>query len=163
MMRKLISTVVAILTFSTSAIGQDLYGKVISIADGDTLTVLDSQQQTHKVRLSGIDAPEKSQAFGQASKQSLGDQVYGKLVVIDWNKRDRYGRIIGKVLLGSQDINLMQIQRGMAWHYKKYENEQDVEDRSIYGQAEYIAQRDRRGLWEDSNPTPPWDYRKSKR
>jgi endonuclease YncB( thermonuclease family) len=162
-MQKLISTVAAILAFSTSAFGQDLHGKVISIADGDTLTVLDNQQKTHKVRLSGIDAPEKSQAFGQASKQSLGNQVYGKPVVIDWNKRDRYGRIIGKVLLGSRDVNLMQIQLGMAWHYKKYEGEQDVEDRSIYSQAEYIAQRDRRGLWQDANPIPPWDFRKSRR
>lgn len=89
--------------------------------------------------------------------------MYGKTVLVDWNKRDRYGRIIGKIIRDSQDVNLEQIKLGMAWHYKKYENEQDVADRSLYGQAEYIAQRNLIGLWREQNPIPPWDFRKLKR
>ncbi len=162
-MNKLFFALLMLLAFTSSAFGQDIHGKVIAVADGDTVTVLDSESRTHKIRLAGIDAPEKSQAFGQASKQALSNRVYGKTVVIDWNKRDRYGRIIGKIIRDSQDVNLEQIKLGMAWHYKKYENEQDVEDRSLYGQAEYIAQRDRIGLWREQNPVPPWDFRKLKR
>ncbi|HSR02011.1 MAG TPA: thermonuclease family protein, partial [Methylophilaceae bacterium] len=84
----------------------------------------------------------------------------GKVVLVDYNKRDQYGRVIGKVLLENNDINLEQIKRGLAWHYKQYEREQDVEDRSLYAQEEYLAQKGRIGLWKDKNPIPPWEYRK---
>lgn len=159
--RLILSIFFASLSFNIFA--NDLYGKVIAISYGDTLTLLDKENKTHKIRLSGIDAPEKSQAYGQASKQALSNQVYGKSVNVDWNKRDRYGRIIGKVIRGSQDVNLEQIKLGMAWHYKKYENEQEIEDRSLYSHAEYLAQRNRRGLWTEHDPTAPWDFRKAKR
>jgi endonuclease YncB( thermonuclease family) len=136
-------------------------GEVVSVADGDTITVL-SEGVHHKIRLSGIDAPEKSQAFGNLSKQSLVEMVFRKTVTVDYNKRDKYNRIIGKVLFENQDINLEQIKRGLAWHYKKYENEQQVTDRSIYSNEEYLAQRDNRGLCLDNNPIPPWQFRKMK-
>lgn len=139
----------------------DLFsGKVISIADGDTITVLDSTERQHKIRLLGIDAPEKNQPFGNQSKQSLAEMVFSKMVVIDFNKRDKYKRIVGKVLLDGSDINLEQIKRGLAWHYKQYENEQELADRSVYANEEYIAIRDEKGLWADMNPIPPWEFRK---
>ena len=77
----------------------DLRGRVVRISDGDTLTILDSDRRQHKVRLAGIDVPEKSQAFGQASKISLSERAFGRDVVVVWDKQDRYGRIIGFLLL----------------------------------------------------------------
>lgn len=159
---KIILTLVLTLTTLTSFADQ-LVGKVIKVTDGDTVNVLTGDNQTHKIRLSGIDAPEKSQAFGNKSKQALADEVDGKTVTVEFNKRDKYQRIVGKVIFNGNDVNLGQIKRGLAWHYKKYENEQDVDDRSIYANAEYLAQRDKVGLWFDANPIPPWDFRKQKR
>lgn len=144
---------------SLSAHADTLAGKVISVADGDTITVL-SGTTSHKIRLMGIDAPEKKQAFGNKSKDTLANTIAGQTVTVDYNKRDRYQRIIGKVIYQGQDINLRQVQLGMAWHYKQYEREQDVEDRSLYAQAEYLAQRDRLGLWADDKAVPPWEFRK---
>ena len=138
---------------------ESLQGKVIGITDGDTVKILDQNQVEYKIRLAGIDAPEKKQAYGQESKQALSDCAFEKIAIIDGNKKDRYGRIVGKVIVNGTDCNLRQIKLGMAWHYKKYESEQEVEDRSLYAQEEYLAQRDRRGLWNDNNPVSPWDYR----
>lgn len=139
-----------------------LSGKVVKVSDGDTITVLQGTTQ-HKIRLMGIDAPEKKQPYGNASRETLANAIAGKVVTIDYNKRDRYKRIIGKVIYQDQDMNLRQIQNGMAWHYKQYEREQDVEDRSTYAQAEYLAQRDRLGLWTERNPLAPWAWRKAQR
>jgi len=95
-----------------------LLGKVINVADGDTITVLDNTNTQHKVRLAGIDAPEKRQAFGNVSKQSLADMVAGQTVAVKWVNVDKYGRKLGKVLLAGLDCNLVQVKRGLAWHYK---------------------------------------------
>ena len=150
-------------TVSLTSIADQLQGKVIKVTDGDTINVLTNDNQTHKIRLSGIDAPENNQAFGSRSKQALAEAVYGKTVVVDYNKRDKYQRLVGKVLLNGKDMNLRQVQLGMAWHYKKYEHEQDVEDRSVYANAEYQAQREKLGLWIDANSIPPWEFRKLRR
>ena len=80
-----------------------LSGRVVGVADGDTVTVLDANHQQHKIRLSGIDAPEKSQAFGQRSKESMSALVFGKQVDVVWDKRDRYKRIVGKVMVQPAD------------------------------------------------------------
>lgn len=136
-----------------------LTGKVVGIADGDTITILEGNT-THKIRLMGIDAPEKKQAYGNKSKEYLAQAIAGQHVTVDYNKRDRYQRIIGKVIYQGQDMNLRQVQLGMAWHYKQYEREQEVEDRSKYAQAEYLAQRDKLGLWSDKAPVAPWEWRK---
>lgn len=148
---------------SSTALADTLIGKVVGVADGDTITVLDSQQTLHKVRLMGIDCPEKVQPFGQKAKESLSNLVFGRSVSVDWQKQDRYGRIVGKVLASGRDANLEQVRRGWAWHYKKYEREQEPEDRNIYAEAEVGARMARRGLWADRDPIPPWDWRKSKR
>lgn len=84
------------------------------VTDGDTIVVLDSANAQHKIRLQGIDAPERKQAFGTKSKEHLSDSVAGKFVVVDYSKRDRYQRILGKVLLSGEDINLEQIKAGPA-------------------------------------------------
>jgi len=92
--------------------------KVVKVTDGDTVHVLDQSTVKHKIRLGGIDAPEKKQAFGKKSKQNLASLVAGKQVEVEYNKRDRYGRIIGKLIKDGQDINLLQIKHGYAWHYQ---------------------------------------------
>jgi len=92
-----------------------LLGKVIKVPDGDTITVLDNTHTQHKIRLAGIDAPEKRQGFGNVSKQSLADMVAGQSVAVEWVKADRYGRKVGKVLLAGLDVNLVQVERGQGW------------------------------------------------
>ena len=154
-----------ILLYFTHAILQadTLTGRVVRVTDGDTIVVLDSANAQHKIRLQGIDAPERKQAFGTKSKEHLSDSVAGKFVVVDYDKRDRYERILGKVLLSDEDMNLEQIRAGLAWHYKKYQKDQAPSDRELYSDAEVEAREAKRGLWYDSEPAPPWEYRKSKR
>lgn len=142
-----------------SAAAETLQGRVISISDGDTIAVLDQNKVVHKVRLSGIDAPEKKQAFGTASKDSLASIVFGKTVVIDYQKRDRYGRLIGKVSVGVVDANMEQLNRGMAWWYRDYADEQPPTERQAYERAEDDARAFKRGLWRDNGPVPPWRWR----
>jgi endonuclease YncB( thermonuclease family) len=110
-----------LLAFFSLAQAETLTGRVVRITDGDTIVVLDSSKVQHKIRLTGIDAPERSQAFGTKSKQNLSDLVAGKSVVVDYSKYDRYQRILGKVLLNGEDVNLEQVEAGLAWHYKKYQ------------------------------------------
>lgn len=148
--------------FQHYAYAELLSGKVVGVSDGDTITVLDSTNTQHKIRLSGIDAPEKAQPFGQASKKSLSELVFSKQVEISWTKRDRYHRVLGKVFFGGQDICLEQIKRGMAWHYKKYQREQSQEDRSSYSLAEENARKNRLGLWIDDEPIEPSSFRYKK-
>ena len=137
-------------------------GRVVGVTDGDTITVLDAANQQHKVRLSGIDTPEKGQPFGQVAKQSLSDQVFDRQVIVETSKIDKYGRAIGKVKIGGTDINLEMIKRGLAWHFKRYQNEQPLDERLSYGAAENEARAASKGLWADSDPIPPWAWRKRK-
>jgi endonuclease YncB( thermonuclease family) len=136
-----------------------LLGHVVVVSDGDTITVLDDTKQRHVIRLMGIDAPEKAQAFGQKAKQSLSDLVFDRDVSITWFKKDRYGRTVGQVYLDDTDVCLEQIKRGLAWHYKQYEREQSVEDRSRYADAEKEARIARTGLWADSSAIEPSKFR----
>ena len=137
----------------------DVSGKVVYIADGDTLTIKTVDKLTYKVRLQGIDAPEKAQAFGNKSKQALAECARGKEAMIENQESDQYGRLLGKVWVDGNDCNLRQLKLGMAWHYKHYAREQTQADRLIYAAAEQTARDEKRGLWADANPTPPWDFR----
>ncbi|MBW8363349.1 MAG: thermonuclease family protein [Rhizobium sp.] len=159
-MRRLIPL---LLFWSISASAATLVGQVVGVTDGDTVTVLDEQKQQHKVRLAGIDAPEKKQPFGQRSKEALSDAVFGKTVSVEWNKLDRYGRIIGKIVVDARDVNLSQVEVGLAWWYQQYSAEQSVGDRQLYALTEENARRERLGLWSEAEPTPPWDWRKLKK
>lgn len=122
---------------------------VVGIVDGDTVTILDHELHQHKIRLAGIDAPEKPQPYGQKSKTSLARLLYKTTVRVDWNKRDRYGRIIGRILVDSQDAGLVQIQEGLAWWYRAYAAEQPPKDRKVYEKVEAEARENRGGLWTD--------------
>ena len=155
-----------------AASATELFGKVVGVADGDTLTVLDESHQQHKIRLSGIDAPEKRQAYGERAKQHLSDLVYAKPVLVVWDKRDRYGRIIGRVLAAecdraecryAIDVGVEQLKAGLAWHYKQYEKEQRPEDRARYSATEREARLRREGLWKEPDAVPPWAFRHPER
>jgi micrococcal nuclease len=130
-------------------------GKVVSVADGDTITVLNDNVQ-HRIRLEGIDCPESHQAFGTKAKQAIADKVFGKEVTIKWNSRDKYKRILGEVFLGDRHINLEMVQEGWAWHYVQYSKDPAL------AKAEKDARAGKKGLWADPNPIPPWEFRKGK-
>jgi endonuclease YncB( thermonuclease family) len=132
---------------------------VVSIEDGDTIIVLVADNRTYKIRMAGIDAPEGGQAFGDRSRQILSDDIFDKQVTVEWSKTDKYRRIVGKVLLNGSDVCLEQVKAGMAWHYKYYQSEQSPEDRKLYADAEVEARAAARGLWNDVNPMPPWEFR----
>jgi endonuclease YncB( thermonuclease family) len=132
---------------------------VVRISDGDTLVVLDREFVQHKIRLAGIDAPEKGQPFGQRSKQALSDCAAGKNVEVEGSKRDRYGRLVGKVFANDKDCNLSQLTLGLAWHYKKYVSEQSRADAAEYGKAEAEARERGVGIWSSRQPEAPWEYR----
>ena len=149
-------------SYATSS-AATLTGRVVRVTDGDTIVILSEGNLQHKIRLQGIDAPERSQAFGNKSREHLSEMVASQLVVVEYDKRDRYGRIVGKVLVGGEDTCLEQIAAGFAWHYKKYQNEQTETDRQRYSEAEIKARAAKLGLWKDPHAVPPWEYRAVRR
>jgi endonuclease YncB( thermonuclease family) len=163
-MKMMASLLILLIALCASPAQSDtLEAHIVKVSDGDTVTARDSTKSQHKVRLMGIDAPEKAQPFGNRSKQSLSDLAYDQDLTIQWIKKDRYGRLVGKLISNDgKDINLQQIQRGMAWHYKQYQKEQNPEDRRLYAKAEEDAQGKRLGLWMDDQPVTPWEFRRSK-
>ncbi len=153
------SVLLIALLLSLSVGAATLTGKIIGISDGDTVDVLDSSKTIHRIRLAGIDAPEKAQPFGKRSKQHLSDSVFGKQVEVQGGKIDKYGRTVGKILVNGFDANLEQVRAGFAWHYKAYESEQSAEDRRLYSMAEEKARTQSLGLWSEKKQMPPWDWR----
>lgn len=127
---------------------------MVSVHDGDTLTVLIEQRQV-RVRLTEIDAPELGQAFGKRSKQSLAELCYGKPAEIEVHSHDRYGRTLAQITCAGRDANAEQVRRGYAWTYTRYA----AADSPLYA-LEGAARAARRGLWGDPAPIPPWDWRR---
>ena len=154
-LRFLVATVVLCGALPVAA--DTITGKVVGVTDGDTITVLDATQTQHKIRLDGIDTPEKGQAFGTQAKKALSDKVFAKQVTVKYKERDRYGRIVGIVMLGNRWINHEMVAEGWAWHYKQYSSDQNL------AAAEIKAREARKGLWHDGNPVPPWDWRRAQR
>lgn len=143
-------------------IAEELQGEVVGISDGDTLTVVDGSFQQYKIRLAGIDAPEKKQPYGNVSRQSLRDMCFRKQVRVTWSKQDRYGRIIGKVYCNNKDAGLDQIKKGLAWWYRQYAREQSPEDQDLYAKAEQRARDTSQGLWKEPAPIAPWEWRRKR-
>jgi endonuclease YncB( thermonuclease family) len=114
--------------------------KVVGIADGDTCTVLTAENSQIKIRLAGIDTPEKTQAFGTKAKQALSDKVFGQTVEVKEQTKDQYGRTVADLYLGERWINLEMVAEGWAWHYKAYSKDQKLADKE---------------------PVPPWDFRRN--
>ncbi|MEM6583295.1 MAG: thermonuclease family protein [Pseudomonadota bacterium] len=136
----------------------DLTGRVVRVADGDTLSILDKHNQQHKIRLHGIDSPEREQPHGKAAWDALEAMVDGKTVSVVVLGEDSYGRTDGTVYLGEQNINLALVANGHAWWYRYY-----APNNRLLEATEQQARRDKRGLWADANPKPPWDWRREQR
>lgn len=147
---------------SNAALPATMEVVVVGVTDGDTLVVLEGGKFQHKVRVAGIDAPEKRQAFGRKAQNALASAVHQRKVVLDWHKKDRYGRVVAKVLIADRDIGLELVAAGWAWHYKDYQHEQMPKDRRTYASAEVAARQRRLGLWADATPIAPWDFRQAK-
>ena len=131
-------------------------GIVTKVYDGDTLT-LQNNNGIYKIRLAGIDAPESRQAYGNVSRNYLYNMVRDRFVYAEVHSKDRYGRYVAKIILDNTDVNAEMLIAGLAWHYKLYDNNYE------YARLEQEARINRRGLWIEKNPIPPWIYRKSKK
>ena len=133
-------------------------GKVIKVADGDTLTVLGEGNIQYKIRLSAIDAPEKAQPFGTKAKQALSAMTMSRQVTVKVLSKDKYGRFIGLISTEEEpDVNGAMLAQGMAWHYAYFDKTEK------YAELEQEAKNAKRGLWHDADPTPPWNYRRAKK
>lgn len=155
-MLQLTSALVLIFLFSPPAFA-DFSGRVVAVSDGDTIKVLHNSK-VEKIRLYGIDCPEKGQAFGTKAKQFTSEMVFGKDVTVQVKDTDKYGRTVADVILpDGRSLNRELVGAGLAWWYKRYSR-----DKSL-GQLETDARAARRGLWADHDPVPPWCYRKNKK
>ena len=154
----------AALLFVSSALttAAELRGVVVGVTDGDTITVLDGERKQHKVRLAGIDAPERHQGFGERSKQHLSNLAFKKQATLDCYKTDQYKRKVCRVWVEGKDVALAQVQAGLAWHYKRFEKEQTASERASYARAEDDARASRIGLWKSDRPVPPWEFRRQR-
>lgn len=148
-----------LLLLSPTAICDELRGVVVRITDGDTLQIR-CGEEIHKIRLIGIDAPESGQAFGGDSRQTLAELTAGKPVVVIWSKRDRYGRLLGVVLVGSLNVNLEQLRMGYAWYFARYAKDCPEIERVQFATAEAEARSAGVGLWKQQQPVPPWVWRR---
>jgi len=136
---------------------EEFSGRVVGVADGDTITVL-AGVESRRVRLAGIDAPEKGQPFSQRVRQATRQLVFGKAVRVLVRGQDRYGRTLGEVLLpDGTNLNERLVEEGWAWHYTSYSKVRRL------AELEAEARRSRRGLWVDPRPVPPWEFRAAKR
>ena len=155
-MNKAILTIAAAITFFDAPAKAEQY-RVVGIVDGDTVKVLSPDNRQMKCRLFGVDAPEKAQAYGQQSKQSLSDLIFQRTVDVNVVDQDRYGRSVCQIFLDGVDVNKVQVERGLAWWYRRYS------DDSSYGEAESRARQQHLGLWADPNPVPPWSFRRNEK
>lgn len=155
-MNKTILTIAAAITLCAAPALAEQF-RVVGIMDGDTVKVLSSENRQVKCRLAMIDAPEKNQAYGQQSKQSLSDLIFQKTVDVNVVDQDQYGRSVCRIFLNGVDVNKVQVQRGLAWWYRRYSHD------AAYGEAENTARQQHIGLWADPNPIPPWSFRRNEK
>ena len=140
-----------------------LRGIVIKVKDGDSIIVIDHFKKQHEIRLAGVDAPEYRQPFSKKSKIYLSKLIMKKQVCVNWYKVDIYNRKVGKVLLNKADVNLKLIDKGLAWHYKRFQKEQTKEDRKKYAESEIDARLATIGIWSRPDYIAPWKWRKGAR
>lgn len=151
----LLAAVVAVVVLHCAA--DCITGKMTRVSDGDTVWVTDAAKLKHKVRLDRIDAPEKDQPWGRESSAVLKGWVFGKDVRVEYAKRDQYGRILGIVFNGTNEVNLAMVRSGNAWHYSYFDKT------SEYAAAEVEARAARRGLWSQDSPVNPYQWRRTHR
>lgn len=149
-----ITITVITLFFCVSLFAQS--GKVVKIKDGDTFVILDGLDFMHTIRVADIDCPEKGQPFSKVAKQFVSNEIFGQYVTIKSKGLDKYGRIIGYVLYGEKNLSLELLKNGLAWHYKKYSDDEEM------AELERVARLLRKGLWSENNPIEPHLWRKKK-
>ena len=160
MRTKILSLILLLIFFLIfSNLAHAFSGKVVGVADGDTITVLRDKEQV-RIRLYGIDTPERGQAFGKKAKQFTSKMVFGKVVEVHRMDTDRYGRTVALVSLDKQILNKELVKAGLAWVYDRYCSEPICES---WRNFQLRAKIDKRGLWADSNPIPPWEFRRQKK
>jgi endonuclease YncB( thermonuclease family) len=137
-----------------------LRADVLFVDDGDSMVLRDEAGTRYKLRLDGIDAPERHQAFHRQARSHLSQLLLNQPVTVEWHKQDRYGRLVGKLSVGGRDAGLAQLHAGMAWHYRAYAAGQSRRDRNRYAAAEARARAKGIGLWQHPAPTPPWEFRR---
>jgi micrococcal nuclease len=157
-MRSIIIPLLLILSLPLYA-AQEYIGRVVAISDGDTLTILESNNRQIKVRLAEIDTPESKQPYGARAKQELSALAYNKTVIVKAQSTDRYKRVVGRVYVGNVDVNAELVRRGTAWVYRQY-----AKDKQLYA-IENHARKNRVGLWSlpEAEKIPPWEWRKKRR
>lgn len=157
-MKKLVLAVLLVLQVTSRGVhALEIIGKVVGVSDGDTIAVMNNGK-AEKIRLSGVDCPEKTQAFGSRAKQFTSQAVFGEVVKVEYQKRDRYGRILGDVLmLRGQNLSEELLKAGMAWHYRQYSKSVLLQSLEDEARAEGL------GLWSDKHATPPWEFRKERK
>ncbi|WP_051284035.1 thermonuclease family protein [Desulforegula conservatrix] len=153
-------SITSIFLMLSSGYGYPFSARVIKVADGDTVTAVTEDGQPLKVRLFGIDAPEKNQAYGQKSKKALSGMINRKEVDIEIVAGDKYGRSVGIIYLGNKTINEEMVKKGHAWVYRRYCSKSECRK---WIDLEEEAKRDKKGLWNDSDPLPPWEFRHAKK
>jgi endonuclease YncB( thermonuclease family) len=144
------------------AAAENLRGVVIAVTTGSTLTVQDADRKQHRVRLAGIDPPEKGQGFHERSRQHLSELTLKKQAQLDCYRVDGSKRRVCRASVNGRDVALAQVQAGLAWHYKRFEKEQTASERAAYSRAEEQARAARIGLWQSEKPVPPWQFRTRK-
>ena len=140
-----------------------LEGEAIAVKDGDSIVVLLAEGRRLQVRIGGIDAPEKGQAWGDASRRHLASLLRDHALRVETLKIDRYGRTVANVYVDSVDVGLAQVRAGLAWHFKRYQADQTPAQRMAYASAEREARAERAGLWRDPAPVEPWRHREQQR
>jgi micrococcal nuclease len=157
--RTLLASLLYIIFIAGTLHAQTITGKVVGVADGDTVTVLQNQNQ-YKIRLYGIDTPEKGQDFGNRAKQFTSDLIFGKEVRVIEKDVDRYGRVVGMIYIGNICVNEEIVREGLAWVYDYYCKDSVCRE---WAGLEAQARQSSIGLWSHPDPIPPWDYRKGDR
>jgi endonuclease YncB( thermonuclease family) len=143
-----------VLACVTSATAQPFTARVVHVGDGDSITVLSGTTES-RLRLAEVDCPELNQPWGDSAKDFTISLVSGQIVTVTAEGHDRYGRTIAHVQTeDGADLNTELVRAGLAWHYKRYSTS------TTLARLEYEARRDRRGLWKDPDPTPPWEWRR---
>ncbi len=149
--------IIFFLTCQHAIAQQKIFGKVVRISDGDTITILDSLNQQHRVRLHGIDSPEKGQDYYQVAKEYIGQLCFQREVEVSILKYDHYKRAIGKVYIDSTEVNISMLKAGLAWHFLQFDKSEE------YALAEAEARLNKRNLWSLKTAQAPWEFRKIKR
>ena len=155
-MRTLATIAAFLVSLATHA--ATITGKVVSVADGDTITILDANKRQTKIRFHGIDTPETGQPFGTQAKRFTSAKTFGKTVSVIVKDKDSYGRTVGVVMAGNENVNLALVRAGLAWWYQRYA----PNDKSLQS-AEQTARKARRGMWSQPSPVAPWDWRRGSR